>query len=90
MWWKNNNLTLADREFVCEECGNVMNREGIRIYSELIKYHMGLTYRKKSGNKLNGSRLNVPGQGISNVRPSGDNKINQQKVVHNGKKGKQN
>ena len=26
---------------------------------------MGLTSRKKSGNKLNGSKLNVPGQGIS-------------------------
>ncbi len=51
---------------------------------------MGLTYRKKSGNKLNGSKLNVPGQGISNVRPGGDNKINQQKGDPNGKKGKQN
>ena len=40
---------------------------------------MGLTTRKKSGNKLNGSKLNVPGQGISNVKPSGDNKINQQR-----------
>jgi putative transposase len=40
--WKNNNLTLKDREFVCQECGNVIDRdlnaainierEGIRIY----------------------------------------------------------
>jgi putative transposase len=44
--WKNNNLTLADREFVCEECGNVIDRdlnasinierEGIRIYNKQI------------------------------------------------------
>jgi putative transposase len=44
--WKNNNLTLKDREFVCEECGNVIDRdmnaainierEGIRIYNEQI------------------------------------------------------
>lgn len=40
---------------------------------------MGLVNRKKSGNKFNGSKLNVPGQGISSVKPGGDNKINQQK-----------
>mgnify|MGYP000863616582 CR=1 FL=1 len=40
---------------------------------------MGLTSRKRSGNKINGSKLNVPGQGISSVKPGGDNKINQQK-----------
>ncbi len=40
---------------------------------------MGLVQRKKSGNVLNGSKLNVPGQGISNVKPGGDNKINEQK-----------
>jgi len=44
--WKNNKLTLKDREFVCEECGNVIDRdlnaalnierEGIRIYNEQI------------------------------------------------------
>ena len=51
---------------------------------------MGLTSRKKSGNKLNGSKLNVPGQGISNVKPGGDNKINQQKGDTNRKKGNQN
>lgn len=44
--WKNNNLTLKDREFVCEECGNIIDRdfnaainierEGIRIYNETI------------------------------------------------------
>lgn len=39
---------------------------------------MGLVNRKKSGNKINGSKLNVPGQGISNVKPGGDNKINKQ------------
>lgn len=40
---------------------------------------MGLVQRKKSGNIMNGSKLNVPGQGISNVKPGGDNKINEQK-----------
>lgn len=40
---------------------------------------MGLTTRKKSGNNFNGSKLNVPGQGISNVKPGGDNKINEKK-----------
>jgi hypothetical protein len=39
---------------------------------------MGLVGRKKSGRKLNGSKLNVPGQGISSVKPGGDNKINRQ------------
>ena len=44
--WKNNNLTLSDREFVCQECGNVIDRdlnasinienEGIRIYNKQI------------------------------------------------------
>lgn len=44
--WINNNLTLADREFVCQECGNVIDRdlnasinienEGLRIYNEKI------------------------------------------------------
>ena len=39
--WKNNNLTLKDREFICEDCGNIIDRdlnaainierEGIRI-----------------------------------------------------------
>ena len=42
--WKNNNLTLKDRKFICEECGNVIDRdmnaainierEGVRIYNE--------------------------------------------------------
>jgi hypothetical protein len=40
---------------------------------------MGLISRKRSGKKFNGSKLNVPGQGISTVKPGGDNKINQQK-----------
>lgn len=40
---------------------------------------MGLTKRKKSGNKINGSKLNVIGQGISNVKPGGENTINQQR-----------
>jgi hypothetical protein len=39
---------------------------------------MGLVSRKRSGRKFNGSKLNVPGQGISSVKPGGDNKINQQ------------
>ena len=40
--WKNNNLKLSDREFICEECGMVIDRdlnasinienEGLRIY----------------------------------------------------------
>ena len=44
--WKNDKLTLKDREFVCEECGNIIDRdqnaainiekEGIRIYNEII------------------------------------------------------
>lgn len=44
--WKNNNLTLNDREFICEECGNVIDRDlnaainiervGIRINKEQI------------------------------------------------------
>jgi len=44
--WKNNKLTLKDREFVCEECGNVIDRdmnaalnierEGMKIYKEQI------------------------------------------------------
>jgi len=44
---------------------------------------MGLTSRKRSGKKFNGSKLNVPGQGISSVKPGGDNKINQQKGSDN-------
>ena len=48
--WKNDNLTLKDREFVCEECGNIIDRdmnaainikkEGIRIYNEQIGYRL--------------------------------------------------
>jgi putative transposase len=48
--WKNNNLTLADREFICQECGNVIDRdlnasiniqkEGIRIYKEQIGHRL--------------------------------------------------
>lgn len=44
--WKNNSLSLKDREFVCEECGNFIDRdmnaainiekEGMRIYKEEI------------------------------------------------------
>jgi hypothetical protein len=40
---------------------------------------MGFVQRKKSGNTINGSKLNVTGQGISNVKPSGNNRINEQK-----------
>jgi hypothetical protein len=40
---------------------------------------MGLIIRKRSGNNFNGSKLNVTGQGISNVKPGGDNRINEQK-----------
>jgi hypothetical protein len=32
---------------------------------------MGLVKRKKSGRKINGSKLNVPGQGISSVQQGG-------------------
>ena len=44
--WKNDKLTLSDREFICEDCGNVIDRdlnasiniekEGIRILNEKI------------------------------------------------------
>ena len=44
--WKNNNLTLKDREFMCEECGTVIDRdlnaainiekEGIRIIGQRL------------------------------------------------------
>ena len=44
--WKNNNLTLKDREFICEECGNIIDRdmnaainierEGIRIIGQRL------------------------------------------------------
>jgi putative transposase len=44
--WKDNDLTLGDREFICEDCGNVIDRdlnasiniknEGIRILKEKI------------------------------------------------------
>jgi putative transposase len=44
--WINNNLTLSDREFVCQECGNVIDRdlnasinienEGVKIYNKQI------------------------------------------------------
>ena len=44
---------------------------------------MGLTPRKKSGNKMNGSKLNVTGQGISTVKPGGDNRINKQRGADN-------
>jgi hypothetical protein len=44
---------------------------------------MGLVQRKKSGNKFNGSKLNVPGTGISTVKPGGDNKINKQRGSDN-------
>jgi hypothetical protein len=40
---------------------------------------MGFVQRKKSGNTFNGSKLNVNGQGISNVKPGGNNRINEQK-----------
>ena len=39
---------------------------------------MGLVQRKKSGKKLSGSKLNVPGQGVQVVKPGGDNLINKQ------------
>jgi len=44
--WKNNDLTLNDRKFICKECGNVIDRdmnaainiqrEGMRIYNTTI------------------------------------------------------
>lgn len=40
---------------------------------------MGFVQRKKSENIINGSKLNVTGQGVSNVKPGGDNTINEQK-----------
>lgn len=47
---------------------------------------MGLVQRKKSGKIINGSKLNVPGQGISNVIAGGDNKINTKKSNNEIKK----
>jgi hypothetical protein len=44
---------------------------------------MGLVQRKKSGNKLNGSRMVVANQGVSNVKVGGDEKINQPKTKPN-------
>lgn len=38
------------------------------------KLNMGLVQRKKSGKKLNGSKLIVPGQGVSTVKGSDDDK----------------
>jgi putative transposase len=48
--WKNNDLTLGDREFICEDCGNVIDRdlnasiniknEGIRILNEKIRQRL--------------------------------------------------
>jgi putative transposase len=48
--WKNENLTLKDREFICEECGNVIDRdlnasvniknEGITILKEKIRQRL--------------------------------------------------
>jgi len=40
---------------------------------------MGLTNRKISGYGFNGSKLNVLGLGISNVKLGGDNRINEKK-----------
>jgi putative transposase len=44
--WKNNDLTLNDRKFICKECGNIIDRdmnaainiqhEGMRIYNSTI------------------------------------------------------
>jgi hypothetical protein len=44
---------------------------------------MGLVQRKKSGNKFNGSKLNVEGKGISTVKPGGNNIINRQRGSDN-------
>lgn len=48
--WKDKDLTLNDREFICEECGNVIDRdlnasiniknEGIRILNEKIRQRL--------------------------------------------------
>jgi hypothetical protein len=40
---------------------------------------MGLTNRKKSDYGFNGSKLIVPGLGISTVKLGGNNRINEQK-----------
>jgi len=39
---------------------------------------MGYIRRKKSGKILNGSKMVVPGQGVSLVNPGGDSKLNKQ------------
>ena len=46
--WKNDNLKLSDREFICEECGMVLDRdlnasinienEGLRVYNEKFNH----------------------------------------------------
>jgi hypothetical protein len=39
---------------------------------------MGYIRRVRTGKVLNGSKLVVPGQGVSLVNPGGDSKINKQ------------
>ena len=65
----------------------------LNIYNSVTKtslvfglLNMGLVQRKKSGKIINGSKLNVPGQGISNVIAGGDNKINTKKSNNEIKK----
>ena len=41
---------------------------------------MGFQNRKHSGKKINGSKLNVPGQGISSTYPGGSVKAKQDKM----------
>lgn len=44
---------------------------------------MGYIRIKKTGKILNGSKMVVPGQGVSMTNPGGDNKINKQSNNNN-------
>jgi hypothetical protein len=39
---------------------------------------MGYIRRRRSGKVLNGSKMVVPGQGVSTINPGGDSKLNKQ------------
>ena len=48
------------------------------------KNNMGLEVRKRTGNIINGSKLNVPGQGISTSKKQKSDKL---QIKHNKQKG---
>jgi putative transposase len=67
--WKNDKLTLADREFICEDCGLVIDRdenasvnietEGLRIYNIMIAAKAASTIgqRLPESSCVNGRKL---------------------------------